>query len=78
MAGIRELLAVGLAAALGVVLLVAPRTAVRLSVFNTTATGRRGEYGADGAVPDRWAWVARGLGVACLVAAAAVAHGAVG
>jgi len=69
----RELLAVVLGAALGVALLVAPRTALGLSVFVGPTRRRRGDYGADGAVPDRWAWVVRGLGVACLVVAAYVA-----
>jgi hypothetical protein len=73
MTGVRELLAVVLGAALGVAALVAPRTVLGLSVFGGPNRRRRGDYGADGAVPDRSVWVVRALGVACLSISAYVA-----
>jgi hypothetical protein len=73
MSGVRELLAVVLGAVLGAALLAAPRTALRLSVFVGPTRRQRGEYGTDDAIPDRWAWVVRGLGVACLVVVAFIA-----
>lgn len=69
MAGLRELLAIGLGFGLGIGLLLAPRTAIRLSVVNGQR-GRRGEYGTDDPIPDHWAWVVRVLGLACIVVAA--------
>jgi hypothetical protein len=72
--GIRELLAVVLGVALGLALVVAPRTALRLSVFAGPQGGRRGEYGEEGSVSDRWTWVVRGLGVACLVVASVITY----
>jgi len=74
MADLRALLAVVLGAALGVAMLLAPRTVVRLSVFTRPTRGRRGDYGTDPSVPDAWAWVVRALGVACLGVAAVVAY----
>ncbi|WP_254544807.1 hypothetical protein [Halomarina pelagica] len=74
MPGIRELLAVVLGAALGVALLAAPRTMLQLSVFVNPNRRRRGDYGTDEAIPDRWMWVARGLGVLCLTIAAFIAY----
>lgn len=73
MADVRDALAVVLGIALGVVLIVAPRTVIRLSVLGGQRR-RRGEYGSDGDLPDWWAWVARALGVACLAVAAVVAY----
>ncbi|SDM99165.1 hypothetical protein SAMN04487949_3093 [Halogranum gelatinilyticum] len=70
----RELLAVVLGAALGIGLLVAPRTALRLSVFVGQNRRRRNEYGADDVIPDRWAWTVRGLGVACLAIATYIGY----
>ena len=61
MAGFHELLAVVLGTTLGLALLVAPRAALRSSVVGGPARGRRGEYGSDGAVPDRWTWAVRAL-----------------
>ncbi|MFC6989224.1 hypothetical protein ACFQJD_11835 [Haloplanus sp. GCM10025708] len=74
MAGVRELLAIVLGAALGVALLVAPRTMLRLSVFVGPNRRRRGEYGIDKAIPARWTWIARGLGVVCVAIAAFIAY----
>jgi hypothetical protein len=71
MAGLRELLAIGLGVGLGVGLLLAPRTAIRLSVFNSQH-GHRGEYGADEPIPERWVWVVRVLGLACIAVAAVI------
>jgi hypothetical protein len=65
MADIRDLLAILLGVALGLVLLAAPRTAFRLSVAGGPQQ-RRGEYGADGNVPQRYLWLIRALGLACL------------
>ncbi|MFW5905266.1 MAG: hypothetical protein ACOCUO_00285 [archaeon] len=66
MSGVRELLAVGLGAALGVALLVAPRTILKLSVFGSPGRRRRGDYGTDEPIPDRWTLIARGLGILSL------------
>jgi len=74
MADGRDLLAVGLGALLGLVLLVAPRTAFRLSVAGGPQN-RRGEYGADGEVPVRYLWLIRALGLACLAVAGYIASG---
>jgi hypothetical protein len=74
MPGIRELLAVGLGVGLGVALLVAPRAALELSVFAGPNRRHRGEYGTDEDVPERWTWIVRGLGVACLAIAAVIAY----
>ena len=74
MPGIRELLAVVLGALLGLALLAAPRAVLRLTVFVGPTRRRRGDYGTDPALPDRWTWLVRGLGVACLALAAVVAY----
>lgn len=74
MPGIRELLAVVLGILLGIVLLAAPRTALRLSVFVGPNRRRRGDYGTDQPLPDRWTWIARGLGIVCLAIAAFIAY----
>ena len=74
MVDIRQWLAVGLGALLGCFLLVAPRAAVKLSVLSGAGQRRRrGEYGADDAVPDWLVWAARGLGLVCLGVAAVIA-----
>lgn len=75
MGGIRELLAVALGALLGIVLVAAPRTALRLSVVGGPQR-RRGDYGTDGEVADTWAWLVRALGVGCLLVAAVIGYGA--
>jgi hypothetical protein len=74
MAGIRDLLAVVLGVLLGVALVVAPRTALRLSVFVGPHRRRRGDYGADDSIPDHWALLVRLAGVACLGVAALIAY----
>jgi hypothetical protein len=75
MLGVRDLLAVVLGAALGVALVVAPRTAIRLSVFVGPHRRRRdGEYGAEASIPDWWAHLARLAGVACLAVAGFIAY----
>ncbi|QKY21105.1 hypothetical protein B4589_012245 [Halolamina sp. CBA1230] len=71
---LRELLAVVLGALVGLGLLAAPRAAIKLSVFAGSNRRRRGEYGTDEPVPDRWAWTARALGVACLAIAAWIGY----
>ncbi len=74
MPGIRELLAVVLGILLGVVLVAAPRTALRLSVFLGPQRRRRGDYGIDNDIHDMWAWIVRALGVACIAVAAFIAY----
>jgi hypothetical protein len=73
---LRELLAVVLGALLGLGLLVAPRAAIKLSVIGGGNRRRRGEYGSDEPVPDRWLWIARALGAACLAIAVWIGYGA--
>lgn len=74
MTGIRELLAIVLGATLGVVLLAAPRAALKLSVFVGPNRRRRGDYGTEEAIPAQWTLVARGLGFVCLAIAAFIAY----
>jgi hypothetical protein len=74
MSGLRELLAVVLGVLFGLLLIVAPRTALQLSVFVGPHRRRRGDYGSDQTIPDRWAWVVRAVGVACLAVAALIAY----
>jgi hypothetical protein len=74
MSGLRELLAVVLGGLLGVALLAAPRTALRLSVFVGPSRRRRGDYGTDQPVADHWAWGVRALGLACLAIAAVISY----
>ncbi|MFB6269213.1 MAG: hypothetical protein ABEH83_04665 [Halobacterium sp.] len=75
MTGVRDLLAVVLGALLGVALVVAPRAALRLSVFVGPHRRRRGgEYGADDPIPDAWAHLVRLAGVACLAVAGFIAY----
>ncbi|MGB9964020.1 hypothetical protein [Halobacterium sp. CBA1126] len=74
MAGIRELLAVVLGAALGLAMILAPRAALQLSIFVGPNRRRRGEYGTDDTIPDTWAWLVRALGVACLAVAGVIAY----
>ncbi|EJN57466.1 hypothetical protein [Halogranum rubrum] len=70
MPGIRELLAVALGLCLGVVLVAAPRTALRLSVFLGSQRRRQGRYGTDAEIPKMWAWIVRALGLVCIAIAA--------
>lgn len=74
MPGVRELLAVVLGVLLGSALFAAPRTILQLSAFIGPNRRRRGDYGTDEAIPDRWMWVARGFGVVCLAIAAFIAY----
>jgi len=75
MAGLRELLAVALGGLLGILLVAAPRTALRLSVVGGPQRRRRGDYGSDGEVPATWVWLVRALGVGCLLIAAVIGCG---
>lgn len=74
MPGIRELLAVVLGIGLGTVLVVAPRVALRLSVFLGPQRRRRGDYGTDDHIPERWVWIVRALGIACIAIAAVIGY----
>jgi hypothetical protein len=76
MPGIRELLAVILGVLFGIILIVAPRVALQLSIFVGPKRRRRGDYGSDNheSFSDQWAWLIRGLGVACLVSALFIAY----
>jgi len=81
MAGVRELLAVGLGALLGVALLAKPRAMLLLSVFVGPTRRRRhgGEYGSDDDDDDgpfgAWApWFVRAAGLACLAVAGYIAY----
>ncbi|MFB6110174.1 MAG: hypothetical protein ABEJ60_04790 [Halodesulfurarchaeum sp.] len=71
---LRELLAVVLGGLLGVVLIIAPRAALQLSVFLGPTRRKRGEYGSDGPVPDWGLWVVRAAGLACLGVAGLIAY----
>ena len=76
MSGVRELLAVVLGILLGVVLIAAPQTALRLSVFVGPTRRRRNDYGTDkhDSLSDQWTWFIRGLGVVCLAIALFIAY----
>lgn len=79
MVGVRELLAVGLGALLGVALLAKPRAMLLLSVFVGPTRRRRhgGEYGSDGGEDlfGAWApWFVRAAGLACLLVAGYIAY----
>ncbi|MUV60679.1 hypothetical protein, partial [Halobacterium sp. CBA1126] len=54
MAGIRELLAVVLGAALGLAMILAPRAALQLSIFVGPNRRRRGEYTVSGTALSCW------------------------
>ncbi|WP_435117774.1 hypothetical protein [Halolamina sp. C58] len=71
---LRELLATVLGVLLGLGLLAAPRAAIKLSVLSGGRHRERGRYGTDDPVPDRWVWIARALGVACLAIAAWIGY----
>ncbi|GAA0652165.1 hypothetical protein [Salarchaeum japonicum] len=72
MAGLRELLAVVLGVALGVLLVVYPHAFIRIQTLGRIPHDRHGGYGSDGS-PNGWARVVQLLGVACLLAAGYVA-----
>ncbi len=64
MYGVRDILAAVLAFGLGLALIVAPNTVVRLQFFaQGPTTGRHGEYGDDRLLTPRQEWVARGIGL---------------
>jgi len=73
---LRELLAIGLAAMLGVVLVVAPRPVIRLQLaWMDPTSGRHGEWGdGDGReLQTWWVWAARAVGLAILAVGGFVA-----
>lgn len=77
MAGVRELLAVGLGVLLGVALLAKPKEMLLLSVFVGPNRRRRhgGEYGSDDDPFGTWAaWFVRAVGLACLLVAAYIVY----
>ena len=74
MTDVRDFLAIGLGALIGLVLLAAPRVAFQLSVAGGPRN-RRGEYGSDGEVPGQYVWLIRALGLACLGIAGYIAYG---
>lgn len=73
MVDVRQWLAVGLGVLFGLFLLLAPRAALKLSVVTGGPQRRRDDYGAGDAVPDRWVWATRGVGVVCLAVAGYIA-----
>lgn len=73
MAGLRQVLAVGLGLVLGVLCVAFPQAVIRLQTAGRVQGSRRGPYGEDGEFPATWTWVVRALGVACLAVAGYVA-----
>ena len=70
---VRDVLAVVLAAAIGIVLLVTPAAVLRLQFFaHGPTTGRHGEYGEDREFEPLHRWLARAVGAVALGAAAAI------
>ncbi len=61
----RELLSAVLGIGLGLVCLAFPGIIVRINTAGRMPEGRHGEYGDD-AVPAKWQWVVRGVGVVLL------------
>lgn len=74
MPGLHELLAVIPGILLGIGLLTASRTALRLPVFADSTRRRRGDYGTDDTIPDQRTWIIRELGVTSFVVAAFTAY----
>lgn len=74
MADVREILAIVLGVIVGVALLVAPRTILKVSVFVGPQRRRRGDYGTEAIVPDSWVWGARLIGALCIVMALFIAQ----
>lgn len=68
MADVRTLLAAVLGVLIGVVCLVAPDAVVRVHTAGRRPHDRSGGYGTDAALPARWRWVVRAVGVGCVVA----------
>jgi len=70
---VRQLLAIVLAAAIGLALLARPSAVLRLQALTQgPTTGHRGEYGGEPEFEGWMVWAARGLGVLALAAAAFV------
>jgi hypothetical protein len=71
---VRDLLAVGLGAALGLVMIAFPQVVVQMHLL-----GRRprtpGPAGGDYEVDAKWLWLVRLLGVACLGIAGVIGAG---
>jgi len=75
MYSVRDLLAIALAASLGLALVVAPGAVLRLQWFMFDPTsGRHGEWGNEEGreIDAKWLWVARGIGVIVLGIGAAI------
>jgi hypothetical protein len=74
---VRDLLAVGLGAALGLVMIAFPQLVVQMHTL-----GRQprtpGPAGGDSDVDGKWLWVVRALGVGCLGIAAVIGAGLLG
>jgi hypothetical protein len=72
----RELLAVALAAVLGLVLVAKPNAALRLQWFTfDTSSGRHGEWGnpdEEREFDGKWLWLVRAIGVVVLAVGAAI------
>jgi hypothetical protein len=67
---LREALAAVLALALGAFFLAAPAAVVRAYTAGRGPSGRRGDYGTDGAPPATWQHLVRGVGVLLLAGGA--------
>ena len=63
MVDVRTLAAAALGVLLGLLLVVAPDSVVRIHTAGRLPSDRSGEYGTDSAVPDRWRRVVRAVGV---------------
>ncbi|WP_299263563.1 hypothetical protein [Halorientalis sp.] len=61
----RELLSAVLGVGLGLVCLAFPGAVVRINTAGRVPGGRHGEYGDD-AVPEKWKWVVRVVGILLL------------
>jgi hypothetical protein len=66
MADFRTLLSAVLGVGLGLLLLVAPETVIRIQTAGRLPTDRRGEYGSDSTVPARWRRLTQAVGAALL------------
>lgn len=68
MADLRTLLAAALGIGLGVLFIAYPDAIVRVQTVGRLPHDRRGDYGAESSLPNRWRWMVRLLGVGILVA----------
>ena len=77
---VRDLLAVGLGAVLGLVMLVYPQLLIRLHTLGRQPRTPGPAGPADGAAETdaKWLWLVRLLGVACLGVAAVIGAGLLG